>query len=153
MESVASNHTDSLDLWRGRLRSWVPTANPVGTLQQGEKSSEASENGLIWDNILRKSSLLIFDEVKNKDTLAVIVRALVLVLHLFGLISWCPTNLASATLSRTRTSNLCFVAAPSYQELSQKPQIEVLRVQDLLASSNTSTTSREALAGGKDRAY
>lgn len=132
MESVASNHIDSLDLWRGRLRSWVPTANPVDTVQQGGTSSEASENGLLWDNILRKGSLLIFDEVENKDTLAVIVRALVLVLRLFGLISWCPTNLASATLSRTRTSSLCFVAAPPDQELSQEPQVEVLRVQDLL---------------------
>jgi hypothetical protein len=132
MESVASNHIDSLDLWRGRLRSWVPTANPVDTVQQGGTSSEASENGLLWDNILRKGSLLIFDEVENKDTLAVIVRALVLVLGLFGLISWFPKNLASATLSRTRTSSLCFVVAPPDQELSQKPQIEVLRVQDLL---------------------
>ena len=132
MESVASNHIDSLDLWRGRLRSWVPTANPVDTVQQGGTSSEASENGLLWDNILRKGSLLIFDEVENKDTLAVIVRALVLVLRLFGLISWFPTNLESTTLSRTWISSLCFVAAPPDQELSQEPQVEVLRVQDLL---------------------
>ena len=62
MESVASDLPDSPNMWSGRLRNRVPPAKPVDTVPESLMSSEASENGRLWDDILRNSSLPAIDD-------------------------------------------------------------------------------------------
>lgn len=63
MELVLSDVMDSPDIWGGRLCSRMTTIpSAIDTVQQGTEPSETSENGILWDDILRNSSLPTFND-------------------------------------------------------------------------------------------